>query len=76
MGWLIKLMPSSAAIWAALAGAAAASIAWLTRSARNRAVTDLKQMDHDHAEIIEERVSRSRADDERLRPFDGAGWRD
>lgn len=76
MGWLLKLLPGGAVIWAALAGAIAAAGAWLSRRARINAEISAKQEDHEHAEALEDRISRSRADDDRLRPFDNSGWRD
>lgn len=76
MGWLFDILPSGAAIWAALAGAIAAGGAWIARSARIRAEASAKEKDHEHAEAVEDRVSRDRADPDRLRPFDDAGFRD
>tara|TARA_R110002124_G_C8938854_1_gene512532 strand:- start:27 stop:257 length:231 start_codon:yes stop_codon:yes gene_type:complete len=76
MTWIARLIPSRAALAAALAALAAALFAWARRDARQDTLSQLKEKDQDNAKEIRDRVSDSRADPERLRPFDGAGWRD
>ena len=73
---LWRLIPSKAALWAALSAAAALLLAWLRIDARRDARRDAEIKDYKYAEDIENRVSDSRADPDRLRPFEGAGYRD
>jgi hypothetical protein len=51
-------------------------LAWLRLDARRDARRDVEIEDYEHAEDIENRVSADRADPDRLRPFEGAGYRD
>lgn len=76
MTWLTRHIPSRAAIAAALAALAAALFAWARRDARQDTLSQIKEKDQDNAKEIRDRVSDSRTDPDRLRPFDGAGWRD
>lgn len=73
---LERLIPSKAAIIATLAAFAAGFLAWLRRDAKRDAQTEIKQKDYEHAEDIERRVTDSRTDPERLRPYEGRGYRD
>lgn len=76
IGWLTRLIPSRAAVWAALTGGALFIAAWLRRDARKDARTQTKTQDLENAQDIHTRVDRDRADPDRLRPFDDAGYRD
>ena len=73
---MLRLIPSKAAIWAALCAIAALFLAWLRIDARRDARRDAEIKDYKHAEDIENRVSADRAEPDRLRPFEGAGYRD
>jgi len=73
---MLRFLPSKAAIWAALSAIAAAFLAWLRMDARRDQRRDAELKDYEHAEDIEARVSDNRADPERLRPFEDAGYRD
>ncbi len=73
---LARLIPSRAALWAGLAALGALFIALIRRDARRDERRDAKMKDYEHAEDIEDDVARGRADPERLRKYDGAGWRD
>ena len=73
---MLRFIPSKAALWAALSAVAALLLAWLRIDARRDARRDAQLKDYEHAEDIENRVSDSRADPNRLRTFEGAGYRD
>jgi len=73
---MLRFIPSKAAIWAALSAIAVVLLAWLRMDARRDQRRDAELKDYEHAEGIEARVSDSRADPERLRPFEDAGYRD
>ena len=73
---MLRFIPSKAALWAALSAAAALLLAWLRLDARRDARRDAEIKDYEHAEDIGNRVSADRADPDRLRPFEGAGYRD
>ncbi len=73
---LARLIPSRAALWAALAALGAVIMALIRRDARRDERRAAQLKDFEHAEDIDARVSDSRADPERLRKYDGAGWRD
>ncbi len=73
---MLRFLPSKAAIWAALSAIAAVFLAWLRMDARRDQRRDAELKDYEHAEDIEARVSYNRADPERLRPFEDAGYRD
>ena len=73
---LWRLIPSKAALWAALSALGVLLLAWLRMDAKRDQRRDAQLKDYEHAEDIENRVSDSRADPDRLRPFEGAGWRD
>lgn len=73
---MLRFLPSKAAIWAALSALAALFVAWLRIDARRDQRRDAEIKDYEHAEDIEARVSDNRADPERLRPFEDAGFRD
>jgi hypothetical protein len=75
-GVMLRFIPSKAALWAALSAAAALLLAWLRLDARRDARRDAEIKDYEHAENIEDRVSADRVDPDRLRPFEGAGYRD
>ena len=73
---LWRLIPSKAALWAVLAALGAAFMAWLRMDARRDQRRNAQLKDYEHADDIENRVSDSRADPDRLRPFEGASYRD
>lgn len=73
---LRHLIPSKAAIYAALAALGAALMAWLRIDARRDQRRNAEIKDYEHAEDIEARVSDNRADPDRLRPFEDSGFRD
>ena len=73
---LWRLIPSKAAIYAVLAALGAALMAWLRHDARRDQRRDAQIEDYKHAEDIEDAVTRDRADPERLRKYEGAGYRD
>ena len=73
---MLRLIPSKATMWAALSACAALFSAWLRFDARRDQRRDAQHKDYKHAEDIEDRVSDNRADPDRLRPFEGAGYRD
>ena len=73
---LVRTGPSRANIWAALPAVAVLFAAWLRFDARRDQRRDAENKDYKHAEDIEDRVSDNRADPDRLRPFEGAGYRD
>lgn len=63
---------------ALLSAVGAGLLLGLRLSARSRKIDRLETEleDFEHAEDIEDRVSRARADPERLRKYDDAGYRD
>ena len=73
---MLHLIPSKAKMWAALSAVAVLFSAWLRYDARRDQRRDAHIKDYEHAEDIEERVSDNRADPDRLRPFEGTGYRD
>ena len=73
---MLHLIPSRAKIWAALSTVVVLFAAWLRFDARRDQRRDAENKDYKHAEDIEDRVSDNRADPDRLRPFEGAGYRD
>jgi hypothetical protein len=73
---MMRFLPSRAAIYAALAALLAFFVSWLRRDARQDALHQLEKKDQENATAIDTRVRDDRADPERLRPFDDAGWRD
>ena len=73
---LWRLIPSKAALWAALSALGALLLAWLRIDAKRDQRRDAQLKDYEHAEDIEDAVSRNRADPERLRKYNNAGWRD
>lgn len=73
---MLRFLPSKAAIWAALSALAALFVAWLRIDARRDQRRGAEIKDYEHAEDIEDRVTDNRADPERLRPFEDAGFRD
>ena len=73
---MLRLIPSKAKIWAALSAVAALFLAWLRYDARRDARRNAQIKDYEHAEDIEDAVTRNRADPERLRKYDDAGYRD
>ena len=73
---MLKFIPSKAAIYALLAALGAALMGWLRHDARRDQRRDAQIKDFEHAEDIADAVTRNRADPERLRPFDDAGYRD
>ncbi len=76
MSRLMRLIPSRAAILGALAAILAGLFAWTRRAGRKDARRETELEDYKHADEITDRVSDSRADPDRLRPYEGAGWRD
>ena len=73
---MMRLIPSKAAIIAALSAVGAVFLAWQRRDAKRDAIREIKQKDYEHAEDIERRVTDSRTDPERVQSFDGRGYRD
>ena len=73
---MLRFLPSKAAIWAVLSAIAAVFLAWLRMDARRDQRRDAQIKDYEHAEGIEDAVTRNRADPERLRKYDNAGYRD
>lgn len=73
---MMRLIPSRAAVFAALAAAIAALLVWVRRDAQRDLTSDLERDDLTHANDIENRVSDARADPDGLRPFKDAGYRD
>ena len=77
-GWLgIALILTACAPLTVQGGATDAALCpWARRDARQDTLSQIKEKDQDNAKEIRDRVSDSRTDPDRLRPFDGAGWRD
>lgn len=73
---LWRLIPSKAALWAALSALGALLLAWLRIDAKRDQRRSAQLKDYEHAEDINARVSDNRADPERLRKYEDAGWRD
>ena len=73
---LWRLIPSKTAIYALLTALGAALMAWHRRDARGDQRRDAQIKDFEHAEDIADAVTRNRADPERLRSFENAGYRD
>ena len=73
---LWRLIPSKAALWAALSALGVLLLAWLRMDAKRDQRRDAQLKDYEHAEDINARVSDNRADPERLCEYDNAGWRD
>lgn len=73
---MIRFIPSRATIWAIITGAMALILALARRDARKNQQTKSQIEDYEHAQDISDNVSRSRADPDRLRPFEGHGYRD
>ena len=73
---LWRLIPSKAALWAALSALGVLLLAWLRIDAKRDARRDAQLKDYEHAEDIEDAVSRNRADPKRLCKYEGVGYRD
>ena len=73
---LARLIPSRAAMIAALSALGALLLAWLRMDARRDQRRDAQIKDYENAHEIDARVSDDRADPERLRRFEDAGYRD
>lgn len=73
---MLRFIPTKAAIWAALSAAAALFLAWLRIDAKRDQRHDAQIKDYENAEDIEARISDDRADPERLRKYEDAGYRD
>ncbi|MEM7296006.1 MAG: hypothetical protein AAF330_05180 [Pseudomonadota bacterium] len=76
MAWLTRLIPSRAQVFALLTALGTLILALARRDARQDQRTKTQLEDHEHAQDITDSVSRSRADPERLRQFEGQGYRD
>lgn len=76
MAWLTAIIPSRAKLLAILATIATVILALARRDARQDQRTQSEIEDFEHAQDIADSVSRDRADPERLRPFEGRGYRD
>ena len=74
MPW--RLIASKAALWAALSALGVLLLTWLRFDAKRDQRRKSQLEDYEHAEDINARVSDNRADPERLRKYDDAGWRD
>ena len=70
------IIPSKAKMWTALSACAALFLTWLRFDARRDQRRDAENKDYEHAEDIQDRVSDNRADPDRLRQYEGAGYRD
>ena len=70
------IIPSKAKMWAVLSAVAVLFAAWLRFDARRDQRRDAQNKDYEHAEDIQDRVSDNRADPDRLRQYEGAGYRD
>lgn len=75
IGFLANLIPSKAWLYGAIAAIGAAVLAWVRMDAKRDARREDKLKDHEHADEIDDRVARADAPD-RVRDFNGAGWRD
>lgn len=75
-GPVMRFLPSKVAIYAALSAILVAGLSWLRRDARRDLRRDAEIEDFENAEDIIGRVSRDRADPERVRRYEGSGWRD
>ena len=73
---MMRLIPSRAAIIGALAAVFAALLAWARRDARQDLKRKIERKDIQNAKDISDRVSSGRADPQRVRPYDNAGYRD
>ena len=67
---------SKTKLYAILAALFTGLLAWLRLDAKRDAKQDAQFEDHEHAQDINDRVSDSRADPNRLRKFENAGFRD
>lgn len=76
IAWVLRFIPSKAMLWAGLAAAGAVLIALVRKDARDDLRRENEIEDLENAQDIRRRVSDSRADPERLRELDDAGWRD
>ena len=76
MAWLSRMIPSRAKMLALLAALGTLILALARRDARKDQQTQSEIEDYEHAQDIADSVSRSRADPERLREFEGRGYRD
>ena len=72
----MRFIPTRAAIWGAVAAFLAAAVAWARRDARKDQAQEAELEDLKHADEIRDRVSDNRADPDRMRPYDDAGYRD
>lgn len=75
MTWLLRFIPSKAALWAGLAAVGGFLVFWLRKDARDDLRKENQIEDLENAAEINRRVSDGRADPERLREFDDAGYR-
>ena len=64
---LWRLIPSKAALWAALSALGVLLLTWLRLDAKRDQRRKSQLEDYEHAEDIEDAVTRDRADPERLR---------
>lgn len=69
-------IPSKATMYAVAAGTFALLMAWLRLDARKDERRDARERDYENAKEIEGRIVDSRSDPERLRGFEGRGFRD
>ena len=73
---MYRFIPTKAAIWAALSAVAALFLAWLRIDAKRDQQRDAQIKDYENAEDIETRVTDNRSDPDRLREYEGTGYRD
>ena len=73
---MLKFLPTRAQIMAGMAALIAALIAFIRHDAKRQAQKDHQLKDYEHADEIDTRVARHRNDPERLRKYEGRGWRD
>ena len=73
---MMRLIPTRAAIIAALVAIGAMLLGWMRADAKKDAKRELAKEDLDHAKEITDRVSDSRADPDRVQPYEDAGYRD
>lgn len=73
---LWRLIPSKAAVWGLFAAIGAILAVWLRIDAKADQKRNTIIEDYENAEDIQERVSNSRADPDRLRRYEDSGYRD
>lgn len=72
MSWLLRFIPSRAAIWGVLAAIGGFFILWLRRDAKEDVRKELKEKDWENAKEIRDRVDRVNG----VRPNNTHNYRD